>query len=118
LWAELVKITWVTLRSTISPFRPEVVQVRTNLLKNLLHKIQIRKKFKAAPQIAAPTPGDCTFEVDECGWINVQSRERMDDIDWERVSGLSTSEGRPKILTFDHTLSSDKGSQQGYQKSD
>ncbi|XP_065351077.1 MAM and LDL-receptor class A domain-containing protein 1-like [Cloeon dipterum] len=62
-----------------------------------------------APQIAAPMPGDCTFEVDECGWANVPSRERMDDIDWERVSGVTGAEGRPQLQTFDHTLSTDKG---------
>ncbi|XP_075219109.1 MAM and LDL-receptor class A domain-containing protein 1-like isoform X2 [Lycorma delicatula] len=57
-----------------------------------------------APQIAAPGSGDCTFEVDECGWSNVMSRERLDDIDWERTSGQSL-----RTTTHDHTLGSEKG---------
>lgn len=58
----------------------------------------------AAPQIAAPGSGDCTFEVDECGWSNVVSRERMDDIDWERTSGQSV-----RTTARDHTLGTEKG---------
>lgn len=58
----------------------------------------------AAPQIAAPSSGDCTFELDECGWSNVMSRERVDDIDWERVSGQSV-----RTATHDHTLGTEKG---------
>ncbi|XP_039298033.1 MAM and LDL-receptor class A domain-containing protein 1-like [Nilaparvata lugens] len=57
-----------------------------------------------APQIAAPGSGDCTFEVDECGWSNIMSRERLDDIDWERTSGQSL-----RTSTHDHTLGSEKG---------
>ncbi|CAH1392773.1 unnamed protein product [Nezara viridula] len=57
-----------------------------------------------APQIAAPGSGDCTFEVDECGWSNVVSRERMDDIDWERTSGQSV-----RTTARDHTLGTEKG---------
>ncbi|XP_066995484.2 MAM and LDL-receptor class A domain-containing protein 1 [Anabrus simplex] len=57
-----------------------------------------------APQIAAATVGDCTFEVDECGWNNVATRERVDDIDWDRVSGQAT-----RTSTHDHTLGSEKG---------
>jgi hypothetical protein len=48
--------------------------------------------------------GDCTFEVDECGWSNVGTRERVDDIDWDRVSGQAT-----RTSTHDHTLGSEKG---------
>lgn len=58
----------------------------------------------AAPQVAAPGSGDCTFEVDECGWSNVGSRERLDDIDWERTSGQSL-----RTATQDHTLGTEKG---------
>ncbi|XP_076240452.1 MAM and LDL-receptor class A domain-containing protein 1 [Calliopsis andreniformis] len=36
-----------------------------------------------APQVAAPTPRDCTFEVDECDWINSRNPDR---VEWERVS--------------------------------
>lgn len=58
----------------------------------------------AAPQIAAATSGDCTFEVDECGWSNVASRERLDDIDWERSSGAAL-----RSMAHDHTLGTEKG---------
>lgn len=57
-----------------------------------------------APQIAAPTSGDCTFEVDECGWSNVGSRERLDDIDFERTSGAAL-----RNTAHDHTLGTEKG---------
>lgn len=60
----------------------------------------------AAPQIAAATSGDCTFEVDECGWSNVASRERLDDIDWERTSGAAL-----RSTAHDHTLGTEKGKQ-------
>lgn len=50
----------------------------------------------ATPQIAAPShyPHDCTFEVDECGWINgresttitVPNSPIRSRVDWERVS--------------------------------
>ncbi|XP_066995371.2 MAM and LDL-receptor class A domain-containing protein 2 [Anabrus simplex] len=36
----------------------------------------------AAPQVAAPDTGDCTFEVDECGWTSSGNRE---GVRWERV---------------------------------
>ncbi|XP_076183248.1 MAM and LDL-receptor class A domain-containing protein 1 isoform X1 [Ptiloglossa arizonensis] len=36
-----------------------------------------------SPQVAAPTPRDCTFEVDECDWINSRDPDR---VEWERVS--------------------------------
>ncbi|XP_072154876.1 MAM and LDL-receptor class A domain-containing protein 1 isoform X1 [Bemisia tabaci] len=58
-----------------------------------------------APQIAAAQSGDCTFEVDECEWGNVILRERLDDIDWERTSGLSLR--NPAL--HDHTLGTEKG---------
>lgn len=58
----------------------------------------------AAPQIAASQSGDCTFEVDECGWSNVGSRERLDDIDWERTSGAAL-----RNTAHDHTLGTEKG---------
>jgi MAM domain. len=58
----------------------------------------------AAPQIAAASPGDCTFEVDECGWANSGPRDHVDDIDWDRISGQAT-----RTSTHDHTLGSEKG---------
>ncbi|XP_049780981.1 MAM and LDL-receptor class A domain-containing protein 1-like [Schistocerca cancellata] len=56
------------------------------------------------PQIAAAIPGDCTFEIDECGWSNTGARDNTDDIDWERVSGQAT-----RTNTQDHTLGTEKG---------
>lgn len=35
------------------------------------------------PQVAAPTQRDCTFEIDECEWINSRDPDR---VDWERVA--------------------------------
>ncbi|XP_026667146.1 MAM and LDL-receptor class A domain-containing protein 1-like [Ceratina calcarata] len=35
------------------------------------------------PQVAALTSRDCTFEVDECDWINSRNPDR---VEWERVS--------------------------------
>lgn len=37
----------------------------------------------ASPQVAAPSLRDCTFEIDECDWINSRDPDR---VDWERVS--------------------------------
>nr|CAD7201256.1 unnamed protein product [Timema douglasi] len=59
---------------------------------------------EATPQIAAATIGDCTFEIDECGWSNAAARERVDDIDWDRTSGQAT-----RTSTHDHTMGSEKG---------
>ncbi|XP_067216660.1 MAM and LDL-receptor class A domain-containing protein 1-like isoform X2 [Linepithema humile] len=36
-----------------------------------------------SPQVAGPIPRDCTFEVDECEWINSRDPDR---VEWERVS--------------------------------
>jgi len=38
-----------------------------------------------APQVAAPLAGDCTFEVDECGWTSGQGARGRDRIEWQRV---------------------------------
>lgn len=35
-----------------------------------------------SPQVAAPSR-DCTFEIDECEWINSRDPDR---VDWERLS--------------------------------
>ena len=69
-----------------------------------LNKVTGCDQFAAAPQIAAPMSRDCTFEVDECGWSNAGARDRVDDIDWDRVSGQAT-----RTSTHDHTLGSEKG---------
>lgn len=69
-----------------------------------LNKVTGCDQFAAAPQIAAPMSGDCTFEVDECGWSNVGTRDRLDDIDWDRISGQAT-----RTPTHDHTLGTEKG---------
>jgi hypothetical protein len=69
-----------------------------------LNKVTGFDQFAAAPQIAAPMSGDCTFEVDECGWSNVGTRDRLDDIDWDRMSGQAT-----RTPTHDHTLGTEKG---------
>ncbi|EFN76831.1 Apical endosomal glycoprotein [Harpegnathos saltator] len=36
-----------------------------------------------SPQVAGPIPRDCTFEVDECEWINSRDPDR---VEWERMS--------------------------------
>nr|CAD7575255.1 unnamed protein product [Timema californicum] len=51
----------------------------------------------ATPQIAAATIGDCTFEIDECGWSNAAARERVDDIDWDRTSGFFMTLARSNV---------------------
>lgn len=55
-----------------------------------------------APQTAAGLSGDCTFEIDECGWANVAGR--TDEMDWERRLG---SNARTPIS--DHTLGAATG---------
>lgn len=42
--------------------------------------------------------------MDECGWSNIASRERLDDIDWERTSGAAL-----RSAAIDHTLGTEKG---------
>uniref|UniRef100_A0A6A7FLR1 MAM and LDL-receptor class A domain-containing protein 2-like n=1 Tax=Hirondellea gigas TaxID=1518452 RepID=A0A6A7FLR1_9CRUS len=59
----------------------------------------------SAPQIAGNNLGDCTFEVDECGWISPGARDRLDEIDWVRTVASENREPRT-----DHTI----GTQQGY----
>lgn len=34
------------------------------------------------PQVAAPVPRDCTFEIDECDWVNSRDPDR---VEWERL---------------------------------
>ncbi|XP_071534123.1 MAM and LDL-receptor class A domain-containing protein 1-like [Panulirus ornatus] len=56
---------------------------------------------KASP----PTSGDCTFEDDTCGWINLRERRRLDDIDFLRVKASEFV-----FPTSDHST----GNQQGF----
>jgi hypothetical protein len=77
---------------------------KLNLIHIIILKIMLNLYYIAAPQIAAATSGDCTFEVDECGWSNIGSRERLDDIDWERTSGAAL-----RSTAHDHTLGTEKG---------
>ena len=37
-------------------------------------------------KVAAASPGDCSFEDDECGWQNPGQRDAVDEIQWERKS--------------------------------
>jgi hypothetical protein len=47
--------------------------------------IPTQSSFSVAPQVAAPLAGDCTFEVDECGWTSGQGARGRDRIEWQRV---------------------------------
>ncbi|XP_047739184.1 MAM and LDL-receptor class A domain-containing protein 2 isoform X2 [Hyalella azteca] len=58
----------------------------------------------SAPQIAGNNLGDCTFEVDECGWINPGVRDRLDEIDWVRT--IASENREPKT---DHTIGTPQG---------
>lgn len=60
--------------------------------------------FSGAPQTAAGSSGDCTFEIDECGWMNIGSAARTDEMDWERRLGQNA-----KTPIADHTLGSPAG---------
>lgn len=58
----------------------------------------------ASPQSASKFKGDCTFEVDECGWTNIEFRQRLDELDWERtIASLARAPSK------DHTLRSNQG---------
>ncbi|XP_069156146.1 MAM and LDL-receptor class A domain-containing protein 1 isoform X2 [Procambarus clarkii] len=59
----------------------------------------------SAPQVAAAKSGDCTFEVDECGWSNPGPRERLDEMDWVRTVAADS-----RVPIRDHSM----GTQQGY----
>ncbi|KAF2344949.1 MAM domain, partial [Trinorchestia longiramus] len=58
----------------------------------------------SAPQVAGNNLGDCTFEVDECGWINPGIRDRLDEIDWIRT--IASENREPKT---DHTIGTPQG---------
>ena len=57
-----------------------------------------------APQIAGNKAGDCTFEVDECGWTNPSPRDRVDTVDFVRTVA---SESRAPLS--DHTIGTPQG---------
>ena len=52
---------------------------------NFALPIPTQSSFSVAPQVAAPLAGDCTFEVDECGWTSGQGARGRDRIEWQRV---------------------------------
>lgn len=58
----------------------------------------------SAPQTAAGLSGDCTFEIDECGWSNIRPAARSDEMDWERRLGSNARTPIP-----DHTLGAATG---------
>lgn len=60
--------------------------------------------FQGAPQVAAGNNGDCTFEVDECGWTNPGPRERADEIDWVRTVAADN-----RAPSRDHTIGTTQG---------
>ncbi|XP_076229736.1 MAM and LDL-receptor class A domain-containing protein 1 isoform X4 [Nomia melanderi] len=55
-----------------------------------------------SPQVAAPTPRDCSFEVDECDWINSRDPDR---VEWERVSFQALSpRNQRKLYSNGYTI--------------
>ncbi|KAL7643743.1 UNVERIFIED_CONTAM: hypothetical protein RMT77_005749 [Armadillidium vulgare] len=71
-----------------------------------IDEISIRENAcPTSPQTASKFKGDCTFEVDECGWRNVEFQQRMDELDWERT--VATENRAP---SKDHTLKTSLGS--------
>ena len=58
-----------------------------------------------APQVAAASPGDCSFEDDECGWQNPDSRDNVDELEWERNSAVEGG----RFPLNDHTTGSQGG---------
>ncbi|XP_060847650.1 MAM and LDL-receptor class A domain-containing protein 1-like isoform X1 [Rhopalosiphum padi] len=102
--------SWYQAEVPVSSANPFKIIIIAKIGKNNLGDIAVDDisltpgSCPTAPQIAAATSGDCTFEVDECGWSNVVSRERLDDIDWERTSGAAL-----RSTAHDHTLGTEKG---------
>lgn len=54
-------------------------------------------------------PGTCDFEIDTCGYINVQG---LDDFDWLRSTGRTVVAGTGPAI--DHTSDSDAGWKKGH----
>ncbi|XP_063218533.1 MAM and LDL-receptor class A domain-containing protein 1-like [Bacillus rossius redtenbacheri] len=101
---------WYQAEVPVSSPNPFMIVISGEVGKNSLGDIALDDisltlgSCPTTPQIAATSPGDCTFEIDECGWSNAASRERVDDLDWDRVSGQAT-----RMATHDHTLGTEKG---------
>ncbi|XP_066601033.1 MAM and LDL-receptor class A domain-containing protein 1-like [Prorops nasuta] len=56
-----------------------------------------------SPQVAAPISRDCTFEVDECEWINSRDPDR---VEWERISiQVLSPRNQRKPYSNGHTIS-------------
>ena len=51
-------------------------------------------------KVAAASPGDCSFEDDECGWQNPGQRDAVDEIQWERKSAEVRSSEQKKNPTI------------------
>lgn len=58
--------------------------------------------------MAAGQTGDCTFEVDECGWVSPGPRERLDEMDWVRTVAADN-----RAPQRDHTLGTLQGGARG-----
>lgn len=56
--------------------------------------------------MASSNDGDCAFEDDICSWNNPENRDRLDEINWERVEGRD--DGR--FPQSDHTTGTRDGS--------
>lgn len=55
------------------------------------------------PQVAAPVARDCTFEIDECEWVNSRDPDR---VEWERISTSTlSSRNQRKPYSNGHTVS-------------
>ena len=55
--------------------------------------------------MAAASPGDCSFEDDECGWQNPDQRDNVDELQWERKSAVDGG----RFPVTDHTTGNDNG---------
>ena len=56
-------------------------------------------------KVAAASPGDCSFEDDECGWQNPDQRDNVDELQWERKSAVDGG----RFPVTDHTTGNDNG---------
>ena len=61
--------------------------------------------FAASPQVASSNSGDCAFEDDNCGWVNPEERDGLDELNWERMEA-----GKSEFRLPDHTT----GTKEGY----
>ncbi|XP_069937459.1 MAM and LDL-receptor class A domain-containing protein 1-like, partial [Cherax quadricarinatus] len=94
--------------SSSSPFKIvfEGVVGNNNLGDIAIDEITIKQgACPSAPQVAAAKSGDCTFEVDECGWTNPGPRDRMDEMDWVRTVAADS-----RVPIRDHSMGTQQGS--------